>query len=129
MGHGAERITVPTEMRKQIKHEQGCRCLVCGNIKKEQDLAIHHIQPVSHHSKGRGEVANRRENLCALCGDCHNWADHLALEKGVYLNELIDMNEGVYYYTSASAPSESVSLPPKSPSERQSAHPLSLSSQ
>lgn len=97
MAERARRITVPTEIRQQIKHEQGCRCLACGVIFREQDLSIHHVQPVSHHRPDRMLEANRRENLCALCGGCHDWADHMALEKGVYLNELIDMEQGVDY--------------------------------
>lgn len=97
MKEKARRVPIPTETRFQIKHEQGCNCLVCGNHKKESDLFIHHVVPVSHHRRGEERSANRRENLCALCGECHSWADHMALEKGVYLNEIIDMRPGVSY--------------------------------
>lgn len=101
MRERARRVPIPTEVRKQIKHEQGCKCLLCQMPFNEHDLFIHHVQPVSHHPKGRGEVANRRENLCALCSECHSYADHLAFEKNVYLNELIDMKQGVEYSLAA----------------------------
>lgn len=87
MKERAKRVTVPPEVREQIKHEQGCKCLLCHRPFKPQLLYIHHKQPVSHHKKGEGEYANRRENLCALCMGCHQTADHMALEYRIYIPE------------------------------------------
>lgn len=103
MGERAKRQPLSAEVRRRVKHDQGCRCLVCQVKLPEKDLFIHHIQPVSHHSKDSGQIANRRENLCALCGECHSWADHMALTKKVYLNEVMeiprftDMKPGIEY--------------------------------
>lgn len=102
MGERAKRVTVPVELRKQIKHEQGCRCGLCQAKFDEFDLFVHHIQPVAHHQKERGEEANRRENLIALCEPCHKYADKMAFEQNVYLNEIVDMREGVSYQPSDS---------------------------
>lgn len=97
MERRARRVSLSPEIRSRVKHEQGCRCFICKEQFEEHDLYIHHIQPVAHHRKGQGEYANRRENLVALCKPDHEWADSMALERGVYLNELIDMEEGIEY--------------------------------
>lgn len=97
MRERAKRITLSNEVRKQVKHEQACRCMLCQSQFKETDLYIHHVKPVSQFKKGEGHIANKRENLCALCGSCHSYADHMALEKQVYLDEIIDMIPNVEY--------------------------------
>lgn len=95
MRERARRVNVPTELRREIKHEQGCRCAVCGGTFKEKDLYIHHIKPVCHFRKSEREKMNDRENLVALCYPDHEWADDMALNKNIYLNELIDLEMGV----------------------------------
>lgn len=82
------RERVPVILRKQVKSEQEHRCLICGS---SEHLSIHHILPVSHGGQ------NNRENLCGLCGACHDWADHMALTENIYLNDLIEMQPGREY--------------------------------
>lgn len=82
------RERVPVTLRRQVKSEQEQRCLICDSF---EHLSIHHILPVSHGG------SNRRENLCGLCGECHDWADHMALTENIYLSDLIDMQSDVEY--------------------------------
>lgn len=93
----AKRIKVERELREQVKHEQNCHCGFCQREYPTHDLYIHHIIPVAHHEPGEGDKANRRENLCALCSQCHSLADHYALEKHIYLPDLIEMKERMEY--------------------------------
>lgn len=100
MKERAKRVTVPPEIRQQIKHEQGCKCGYCLQQFTEHDLYIHHIKPVSKHQKGEGEKANCRHNLVAVCSDCHSELDHLALKKDIYLTDLVEMIPGIDYVLS-----------------------------
>lgn len=86
------RERVPATLRRQVKSEQEQRCLICSSF---EHLSIHHILPVAH---GGG---NNRENLCGLCGECHDWADHMALTENIYLFDLIDMQSGIEYILGA----------------------------
>lgn len=61
------REQAPPNLVDQICRRDGSECIRCGG---EQDLQIHHIQPVS-----QGGTATER-NLAALCSDCHQ-AAHL----------------------------------------------------
>lgn len=103
MGERARRINVSTELRKQVKHEQGCICPLCQRRLDEHDLYVHHIVPVSHHKKNEGKHANRRENLVALCSPCHEYADRLAIEDNVYLHEVIMLPSVEYAVSQASS--------------------------
>lgn len=96
---------LPIGLRKQIKHEQGCKCGLCGELFKPKELNIHHIKPFSHHKKEELPQSSKRENLVALCSPCHSFADELALEHDIYLSEFpnnklryeVNMSEGIEY--------------------------------
>jgi len=90
----AKRLTIPSEVKFQIKHEQECRCLVCNRKFKVNKLQIHHIKPVTHFYRGEERQAARRENLMAACKECHRKLDYMALHKEVYFTEMV---EGVEY--------------------------------
>lgn len=61
------REQAPPDLVDQIRRRDGSECIRCGG---EQNLQIHHIQPVS-----QGGTATER-NLATLCSDCHQ-AAHL----------------------------------------------------
>lgn len=46
-----------------VRVQQGYRCLICAGLKP---LECHHLHP-----RGRGRD-DSRENLAALCGECHS---------------------------------------------------------
>lgn len=85
MKEWATRVRLPKEVREQVKEEQEYLCFICRKECEGHELFVHHKEPVSHHQPGEGAYANRRENLCALCGECHATADHMALERNKYL--------------------------------------------
>lgn len=93
----AKRLTIPSELKFNIKHEQRCRCLVCNHKFKVNQLQIHHIKPVTHFYRGEERQAAERENLCALCKSCHRTADHYAIHERIYLPELIEMRQDQEY--------------------------------
>lgn len=97
MKETAKRLTIPNEIKLEIKHSQGCRCALCNRKFKINQLQIHHIQPVVHFYQGEEEQAARRENLTAVCRPCHRQLDYYALEKSIYLPEVIEMIEHQEY--------------------------------
>lgn len=97
MREWAKRITIPQALKDEIKHEQGCRCILCGKVKPFNKLQIHHKKPVCHFLPYESKLAAKRENLCAICTGCHPTADHYALTERVYIDELIEMREDEEY--------------------------------
>lgn len=97
MKERAKRVPVSRELRQQVKHEQGCKCGYCHQQYDEHSLYVHHIKPVSKHEKGEGEKANCRHNLVAVCESCHKELDYLALNKDIYLTDLVEMIPGIDY--------------------------------
>ena len=97
MKETAKRLTIPSEIKFEIKHSQGCRCALCNKKLKINQLQIHHIQPVVHFYQGEEKKAARRENLTAVCRPCHRFLDKQALEEKLYLPELIEMTKNKEY--------------------------------
>lgn len=73
------RFGFPKWVRDKVKENQHGLCASCGEY--APDMEIHHVLP---HSLGGSDFIN---NAVGLCGpslhDCHDVADHLALEQGV----------------------------------------------
>ena len=59
---------VRPKLRREILERDGQACVRCGGGDGEQDLKIHHIDPVDN------EGPAIPENLAALCNECHSAA-------------------------------------------------------
>lgn len=97
MKEWAKRETIPQALKDQIKHEQNCTCALCFKPKPFKKLRIHHIKPVVHHKPDEGHIAAKRENLAAVCDPCHAYLDAMALEKRIYLPEVVEMQQNKEY--------------------------------
>lgn len=59
------RKAVPYPIKLSIKKDQKFICSSCKKTKRERDLEIHHIIPLSQGG------SNEKRNLVALCRPCH----------------------------------------------------------
>lgn len=68
------------ELKKEVRQMQNNRCAYCGQGTKR--LQIHHIVPQS-----RGG-SDKMENAIGLCNECHEHFDDLALNEGVFYDDI-----------------------------------------